>query len=215
MGLSIGVGALTSKDKEGVAYYRDCFNEVNRLLKSNELPEHKEPARLPRMDRRRRSVIGQPYGDLHHLRRAVAYAMRRRRKLPDFGEAEPTEDEMYDRVLNSFGSHVICHSNCEGFYVPIDFKEPLYDDLKDSDPHCIVGGILGSSQGAMRELVKVAPLLGIRLNKGKLNNREFARVDTLCRKTKDWSLSNALNAWLNFFEAARLSIEHDTAIVFG
>lgn len=215
MGLSISVGVLASNcaDKEACAYLRRGFKEVNRLLKSNKLPLHKEPSNLPRLDYRKRSVIGQPYSNLHHLRRAVAYAIRGYTKLPDFGDADPCEDDMYDRVLSCFESHIICHSDCEGFYVPVDFAEPLYDDLKDSDPRCIVGGILGSSQGAMRELVKVAPLLGIRLKAGNVSDREFARLDTLSHG--DSSEATAVHVWLNFFEAARLSIARATAIVFG
>lgn len=215
MGLSISVGVLAynREDKETCVYLRHAFKEVNRLLKSNKLPLHKEPGKLSQLDYRNRSVIGQPYGNLHHLRRAVAYAIRGHTKLPDFGEAEPCEDDMYDRVLSSFASHIICHSDCEGFYVPVDFVEPLYDDLKDSDSHCIAGGILGSSQGAMRELVKVAPLLGIRLKAGKLSDREFARLDTLSHGAS--SEATSVHVWLNFFEAARLSIKHATAIVFG
>lgn len=215
MGLSISVGVLAYNraDEETCAYLRRVFKEVNRLLKSVKLPLHKEPEELPRLDYRKRTVIGQPYGNLHHLRRAVAYAIRGHTNLPAFGDADPCEDDMYDRVLNCFESHIVCHSDCEGFYVPVDFAEPLYDHLKDSDPHCIVGGILGSSQGAMRELVKVAPLLGIRLKAGKLSDREFARLGALAHG--DSSEATAVHVWLNFFEAARLSIGHTTAIVFG
>jgi len=215
MGLSISVGLLAYNhtDKEACAYLSREFKEVNRLLKSNNLPLHKEPAKLPRLDYRNRTVIGQPYGNLHHLRRAVAYAIRGYTKLPDFGDADPLEDDMYDRVLDCFESHIICHSDCEGFYVPVDFAQPLYDDLEDSDPKCIVGGILGSSQGVKRELVQVAPLLGIRLEAGKLSDREFARLDALSHAHS--SHGTSLHVWLNFFEAARLSIEHNTAIVFN
>lgn len=215
MGLSISVGVLASNraDKEYRAYFRREFKEVNRVLKSNKLPLHKEPDNLPRLDDRKRTVIGQPYSNLHYLRRAVAYAIRGSSKLPDFGDADPCKDDMYDDVLSGFESHIICHSDCDGFYVPVDFAEPLYDDLDDSDPHCIAGGILGSSQGAMRELVQVAPLLGIRLRAGKVSDREFARLDALSHG--DSSEAIAVHVWLNFFEAARLSIAHATAIVFG
>ena len=59
-----------------------------------------------------------------------------------------------------------------GLLRPIDFPEPLYDELPDGDPHCIEGGILGSSQGAMRELVRVAPLLDISLTAGILGDEQ-------------------------------------------
>ena len=48
MGLSISVGVLAyhRTDKEACAYFRRDFEEVSRLLKSNNLPRHEEPERL-------------------------------------------------------------------------------------------------------------------------------------------------------------------------
>jgi len=37
----------------------------------------------------------------------------------------------------------------EGFYVPVEFPEPIFDY-----------GLLGSSQGLLRELIYLAPFLG-------------------------------------------------------
>jgi hypothetical protein len=214
MGLAMSVGALAfalRENPEDAEHLRREFEDVNRLLRSNGLPAHEEPEKLPEL-RSRWKGVGQPYSMLHYLRRAVAYAMRGHKKLPPFPMNEkPTENEMYDRVLFDCESHVICHSDCDGFYVPVDFPEPIYDDLPDSDPHCIVGGILGSSQGAMRELIQVAPLLGIRLRQGKLSDREAEAIN---KDTEDTPFSTERYVWLNFYEKARLSIEYKTAIVF-
>src|SRR5687768_4539870 len=113
MGLSISVGLLAynSTDEEVCDSLRRQFEAVNRLLKSNKLPPHEEPETLPKLKYRERTVIGQPYDNLHHLRRAVAYAIRRHTELPDFGDADPVEDEMLDRVMDCLESHVICHSD--------------------------------------------------------------------------------------------------------
>ena len=80
------------------------------------------------------------------------------------------------------------------------------------DEHCVHGGILGSSQGAKRELIQVAPLLGIRLTKGKLSNREAAKINK--EKESDTPFWIERQVWLTFYEEARLSIEYNTAIVF-
>ncbi len=74
-----------------------------------------------------------------------------------------------------------------------------------------MGGILGSTQGAMRELVQVAPLLGIRLRNGKLSDRD---AETINNDKKDTPFTIERYVWLNFYEKARLSIEYNTAIVF-
>src|SRR5262245_41036074 len=153
MGLSMSVGALAfAKDEEADSYQwlLEEFEEVNRVLRANGLPEHVEPEKVPRF-RSRSTYVGQPYAMLHYLRRAVAHAIRRRKLRPLPPDTDPTTDDLYDSVLFACESHVICHSDCEGFYVPVDFPAPLYDNLPDSDPHCVHGGILGSSQGAMRE----------------------------------------------------------------
>jgi hypothetical protein len=214
MGLAMSVGQLAflrREDPEGYEPLLKAFADVNRVLEANGLPPHNEPEELPEMVERSTGV-GQPYDMLHYLRRAVAHAMRGRKKLtPCTGD--PMEDDLYDRVLFSCESHVICHSDCGGFYVPIDFPEPLYDDLPDDDDDCIEGGILGSSQGAMRELVLVAPLLKIRLTRGRLSDKEAAKIDK--EEEGDTPFGTERYVWLKFYEAARLSIEYGTAIVFG
>jgi hypothetical protein len=217
MGLSIGVGLipyLRREDPEGLVWLRAELVEVNRVLRCNGLPPHEEPEDLPLL-RSRSTGVGQPYGMLHYLRRAVAHALRGQQQLTPLapGEDDPTTDDNYDAVLFSFSSHVICHSDCEGFYVPIDFPEPLYDDLPDSDPHCIAGGILGSSQGAMRELVAVAPLIGIELENGDLSERQIEQLNR--EEPDEHPFSTERYVWFRFYEAARMSVQYTTAIVFG
>lgn len=145
MGLAVSVGQLAflhTHDPEGVESLREAFRAVNRLLVSNGLPPHNEPESLPEIADRV-PVGSMPYSWLHYVRRAVAYAMKPGRPFRPLREGEqPSEDPVYDDVLFSFRSHIVCHSDGEGFYVPIDFPEPLYDDLPDGDPECIEGGHL-------------------------------------------------------------------------
>ncbi len=102
-------------------------------------------------------------------------------------------------------SHLICHSDCEGYYVPVDFPDPLYDDTD-----ALVGGIVGSSQAAMRELVQVAPLLNIRLRNGALSNAQAKEI----ADEDGGPLYIERQVWLQLYEAFRLSIEHGTAVKF-
>jgi hypothetical protein len=216
MGLSMSVGYLAFLNREEPD---DCFGlrrqltEVNRVLRANGLPPHEEPESLPELEFRYRHV-GLPYTMLHYLRRAVAHAMSHRNMLePVEPGVDPSEDHLYDKILCSSESHLICHSDCEGYYVPVDFPEPLYDDLPDGDRHCIHGGILGSSQGVLRELLLTAPLLDIPVLQGALNDREFARIHDEPQDATPFWIERQV--WLKFFELARLSIQFKTAIVFG
>ena len=40
-----------------------------------------------------------------------------------------------------FDSHLLCHSDCEGFYLPIDFADVIVDAKNQMR---IAGGLLGS-----------------------------------------------------------------------
>jgi hypothetical protein len=225
MGLAISVGALAfalEHDPEGAEWLREDFRQVNRLLAAHGLPHHQEPGSLPASSgpaeltfdqgvRRGLWLSGMPYGWLHYLRRAVAFA----RQAPDGfcpvedGE-DPARDELIDRELFVlFDSHVICHSDCEGFYVPIDFPEPLYDDRDDGVP----GGIVGSSQRALQELLQTAPLLGIPVACGDLRREVAAAL--LQQPEGSHPLWVERYAWLYFFERLRDSVQLRSVVVFG
>jgi hypothetical protein len=216
MGLSVSVGLLAflkTNDPEGVEGLVASFRAVNRVLASHGLPPHNEPETLAEIVDRV-PVVSMPYNALHHLRRAVAYAMRPGRQFRPLRKGEqPIEDLVLDGAMSSFSSHIICHSDGNGFYVPIDFPEPLSDDLPDEDPECIEGGILGSSQGGLRELMLAAPLLDIPLVGGQLSD-ENAKV--VCREPvgshPHWV---ARQMWLYLHERLRQSVEYQSAVVFG
>jgi hypothetical protein len=213
MGLSLSVGYLAWLNKEdidpkAVPWLRENLVHVNRVLRAHDLPEHVEPEELPEFVDR--GLLGFPYSWLHYLRRAVAYA----RQAPDeFGPLpegeDASEDNRIDRELSVFmDSHLICHSDCEGYYVPIDFPEPLYDDSDE-----LVGGILGSSQQALAEVVLTAPLLGIELKDGRPTKPV---IDTIQHEEdRAHPLWIERQVWLAMYEKFRLSIEHKTAVVFG
>jgi hypothetical protein len=214
LGISVGqLAFLRIHEPEEVEGFREELRAVNRVLTSNGFPNHNEPESLAQIVDR--VPIGSiPYGWLHYTRRAVAYAMRPGKRFrPLRAGEEPSEDSVYDEVLFSCESHIICHSDCQGFYVPIDFPEPLYDDLPDSDPGVTRGGILGSSQGGLRELLLAAPLLDIPLRGGRLSDKAARAI---CQEVEGahphWV---ARQTWLCVFERLRQSVEHGATAVFG
>jgi hypothetical protein len=206
LAISIGfIAELTECDPEAVDDLREDYNTVNAVLAANGLPAHHEPLSLPQLDDRT-PIVGFPYSCLHELRRVYA------RHIVDSGLAGfppgliVTDDTVVDQV-GSEQHHLLWHSDCEGFYVPIDFPEVLFDER-------LPGAMLGSSQRLQAELRHVAPTLGITLTQtGDLVDAEAARLEALIES--DAPLATATMVWFALFEAARLSISHSTAIHFG
>jgi hypothetical protein len=212
MGLAVSVGVLAvdpAVDPEWIVCLQGHFREVNRVLAAHGLPLHDEPERVRDIPYRGQPTSF-PYSWLHYLRRAVAFA----RQAPDEfcpvpkGE-NPADDERIDQELSVFmDSHLICHSDCEGFYVPVDFPDPLYDDRKGNLP----GGILGSSQRALHEVCQAAQLLGIPLQHGTLSDEAAKVIAEEADGSNPYWIERKV--WLTMFEAFRHSVEYKCAVVF-
>ncbi|MFU8802511.1 MAG: hypothetical protein ACNA8W_01765, partial [Bradymonadaceae bacterium] len=147
---------------------------------------------------------------LHHLRRFAAHIIRDPKWIPY--PVEPGEDPADDPVLRQMyrllSSHLLCHSDCEGYYLPIDFDEIFFDPKHKT----IRGGALGSSYRLLEELRLVCDSLEIPLKDGLLEE-EVARWLSEQRPTGAPFAVERL-VWLALYEAAQLSIAHRTAIVF-
>jgi hypothetical protein len=213
MGLAVSLGTLAcgpDTDPEGIEWLRKDFLQVNRVLAAHGLPRHEEPECLPDFPYRGQ-LLGFPYSWLHYLRRAVAFA----RQVPDqfcpvAVNENPADDERIDRELSvMMDSHLICHSDCQGFYVPIDFPEPLYDDQEEGLP----GGILGSSQQALQETIQAAHLLGIPVVDGRLSDEAAKTIVEEPDGLHPYWIERKV--WLTMFEAFRHSVEYKCAVVFG
>lgn len=227
MGLAVCVGMLAElleDDPESAEGFEEELAEVNRVLAASGLPPHTEPRGPLELDSRA-SIDGFPYSFIHYLRRAYAHRVL----SPDWvatplaDDVDPTADPKIQALLDGCESHLLCHSDAEGFYVPVDFDEVLFDgdggdeeeaegDADIEEPAGLPGGMLGSSQRLLEELVFVAPALGIRLDDGRLSDEEAERIDALI--DEDDGLYREYVSWLLLYESARLSIEHRTAIVF-
>lgn len=209
MGLGICVGSLAECDEEELEFAGADFVSINIVLAEAGLPAHVEPRSLPSLEYRAQ-LDGFPYSFLHYLRRAYA----RRKADPTWiatplaDNQDPGQDEVLQAEYDYMNSHLLCHSDAEGYYVPVDFDEVLFA----SEDAGLPGGMLGSSYRLMEELVLVAPALGIHLDNGQLSDAEVERIYVQTEK-KD-SCQRELETWMVLFEAARLSLEHKTAIVF-
>lgn len=209
MGLAVEVGVQSyfmENDEDGAKSMRQSLKKVNAVLAKKGLPEHVEPERLPKLESRA-ACNSFPYSFLHYLRRFYAHASAnpRWKPKPFPMTQDPAEDPVVEDAMLMFESHLLCHSDCEGYYFPIDFDEPVFEKQ-------IPGGMLGSSQGLKRELVITAPFLGIRIKDGALSDAEANRVNERAKTEEGFWIEQLV--WLSLFEAARLSIEHKTAICF-
>jgi hypothetical protein len=211
MGLAISVGLLADlveNDPDGVEWMEENLKIVNRVLHTANLRPHSEPREL-QPPAGRCSIAGFPYSFIHYLRRAFAYqttdASWLAAPLPD--GVDPTEDPVLGAVTEQLTSHLLCHSDCEGFYVPVDFADVLFDE-EDKLP----GGMLGSSYRLLAELKAVAPAIGIQIKGGELTDEEAQRVDAIaCSEEGLW---RECCVWLALYEAARISVEEKTMIAF-
>jgi hypothetical protein len=206
MGLTASIGFLESvrDDPAGQAWFRRSLAGVNEVLRTEGLPEHVEPTELPpHTYRSELDSIGWDW--LHCLRRLHALVLHGVEPTPapeNYPGREP--DPVIDEELSvHMRSHLIVHSYAEGWYVPIDFRDMLYGDVP--------GRILGSSPRLLAELTSLAEPLDIPLASGGLDDAAAQRLNAVTDADPWW---REKYAWLHLFEAARLSVDLGTAIVF-
>ena len=210
MGLCITVGPLSDFlefDPEGADYVRDEMIIVNGVLQMHGLPRHDEPETLPKFESRA-PLQSFSYSYLHHLRAAYAFAVRDLPLPNNLDVARRTCPELENEFKRN-RSHLICHSDAEGFYVPIDFEQPLVDP---QSPDRVPGRWIGSTQRLQVELLQVAPSLGLPTEP----NLSDEAIERLSRETRDdeprWI---PRKVWVALIEACRLSLQFRAAIQFA
>jgi hypothetical protein len=207
MGLAISTHFLVdmiTNDAEGEAWFRDHMKQLAVILAKEGLPPHVEPeVRGPA--KARRHVGSFPYSFLHYLRRAYAYVHEDEPLTPLAEGVDPNDDPMVEEANVLLDSHLLCHSDAEGYYVPFDFENIIVDDA-------IPGGMIGSSQRLFAELVAVAPAIGIELDGTVLSDAVAA---ALAKEAQTVPYATERLVWLTLYEQARVSIANRTLIVFN
>ncbi|WP_431682981.1 hypothetical protein [Kitasatospora sp. KL5] len=202
MGLSISVGLindLTRHEPEGAERHAGALDLLSGALNDKGIT-WREPAADD--TGRAEFSAGFPYGYLHHLRRV--YVLQR--QGAEVTPAATTDREQYERDQEEvgeetlmFSSHLLCHSDCDGFYVPVDFADPLF---LPQESGVAGGGIVGSTAGLLAELRKIAPVIGID------PDADAATV------APDDPFEAEKFAWYQFHEACRSSLATGRAVVF-
>ncbi len=211
MGLSVEVGVLADllkNDPEGASVLRNDLSLINQVLIENNISEHLEPEELK--SERISYWHSLPHFFLHCLRRIYAYSVADEDWIPTPASDDyiPEEDMLVEDETMMFDSHLLCHSDYEGFYLPLRFDEIVIDE-RDR----IRGAFLCSSYCLLEELVYVASKIGITLNEGFLSDGEAIRIINEVNSENGFFKEYAI--WYELYQAAKSSVESKSAIVFG
>src|SRR4051794_3262848 len=174
MGLAVSVGnPCIGSDEEGEERYRRKFGGLAAALAAEghawTLPEGPVPSGLAR-----RYVSSFPYSFLHYLRRAYALQAEGQPVTPVVDGGLDGAAGFVEDATMMFDSHLLCHSDTAGYYVPVPLDDPLF---LANEAGVAGGGMVGSSQGLLGELRRIAPAIGVRLDgAGELSDAEAARL---------------------------------------
>ncbi|MFF8770622.1 hypothetical protein [Kitasatospora sp. NPDC015120] len=162
MGLSISVGLLHDQarnDPEGFEHHRRAFERLGAALAAEGI-DWQEPPADPAAPQDPAFSGGFPYHYVTRLRRVLALTGRGEPVTPaeDGAAARERERELIQDEASRFASHLICHADNAGYYVPVDFADPLF---LPAEAGVAGAGMVGSTQRLLHELTTVAPALGI------------------------------------------------------
>ncbi|GAA2102861.1 hypothetical protein [Actinomadura alba] len=227
MGLDVVVGVFGEFDEDACAEFAEDFAVVRKQLSAAGLPDWEEP-RLTEDDVVLHDMYG--YSGLHHLRRVAAH-LAASGAVPGSSDKDPTHDpvlkaayaggashsmtikgESVDRrgaaaTVPTF-DHLIQHSDCEGYYVPVDFAPVLLSDD-------VLGGYVGSSQRLLEECLRVAEALGLPIDIDPESNEIMDLIAGSAEPTAEWQRhAIASLTCLQLIEAAWHSVGTGAAIAF-
>ena len=197
-------------DPEEAIDYREPYRQLDEFLKRRGLPGHEEPETLLE-EQHRQALDTFPVSYLHALRRAYVYCCLNRPLGP-----APLGDDI-DPVLSMeyaqrrLPSHLVHFPDSDGFYVPLDFPDPLVAETRDE----VLGGVVGSSVRLYAELCAVAPSLGIAIEAdGGVSEAVAADLaDVRAQSRHRFGIERV--AWFSFFEATCESLRVGSAVRLG
>ena len=180
MGLCVCVGFaadLKEHDLEGYESFKVEMAKVNQTLRAEGLPEHHEPDAVSPADFVSFDMFG--YSGLHYLRRIAAH-ISYTGKVPSPGDKDSSKDALleqyYTESIQEKGpkgflalfkkasksksfefNHLLHHSDCEGYYLPLEFTSVIFPEPKLK----VAGEMIGSAPSLLRECKRLADVLAI------------------------------------------------------
>lgn len=229
MGLALSVGLLADlkqNDSEGFETFAACFADVNRLLAANNLFPHTEPVDVEPWGA---EMYG--YSGLHHLRRLAAY-IDSGVELPSPGNDDSSKDKRLEAYFANVDGkrsgilsgllgtrakfrrefdHLIVHSDCEGFYLPLEFPHVLFADEDLQVP----GSMLGSTPRLLAECDRLARVLAIPSNITKDSEELWNAADSQGEGDTIWQRFGIESfTCVALREACWVSMKTGSAVVF-
>ncbi|MGW6913922.1 hypothetical protein ACWGB8_08895 [Kitasatospora sp. NPDC054939] len=205
MGLSISVGFLHDQvrnDPEGYEYHRNAFARLGRELDAQGItwqePEVTDQPPLPAFSG------GFPYGYLTQLRRILVLTTLGEPVTPAAAVSSSEYERDCERIRDEtsmLSSHLLCHADNAGYYVPVDFTDPLFLPM---EANVAGAGMVGSSQRLLAELAVIAPSIGL--------DPEAADAHSL--DAPDVPFESERYAWRQLHRACVASLAEGHAIVF-
>ena len=213
MGLNMVVGILAEAEDEYADHVRAHFAVIRELLDRAGAGQWAEPE-LNERDVLEGDMWG--YSGLHTVRR-VAVHLVETGTLPDpLEEAHrAADDPLLKKAYAEFPGepagpfdHLIHHSDCEGYYVPVDFEPVIVDES-------LAGGYLGSSVRLLAETRRIASALGMPEDLDPDSEEVFGACDGKTSAAEGWQRYGIESyGCLRLIQAARHSIATGAAIAF-
>jgi hypothetical protein len=232
MGLCLSVGILVEMkkcDEEGYGYCLEQFSKINKVLKKAGIDEHCEPEDIAFKDTFSCDMWG--YSGIHYLRRIAAY-LAQGKGLPEPGDEDTYKDSMVDsyyevaansntglfkslfsiRLPNELDfQHLMMHSDCEGYYIPLDFDDVLLSPKRFK----IAGAMIGSTYRLYDECKELAKHLELPLELDHENERLLNAGENQGSGSSKWERYGIESfTCLRLLRACEVSLKHKAAIVF-
>ncbi|WP_330237302.1 hypothetical protein [Streptomyces sp. NBC_00566] len=213
MGLNMVVGVLGNAGDNYTEMFRADFVAIGELLERAGAPLWTEPD-LGEAVGAEFEVWG--YSGLHALRRlAVHLAAGGCLPEPLYEVRRATDDPLLSEVYKALPGgppgpfdHLIHHSDCEGYYVPVGFTHVI---VAETAP----GGYLGSSVRLLAETRRLAEALGLPEDLDPHSEEVFEAADAEEPAGEGWQRYGVESyVCLQLLQAARLSIASGAAIAF-
>ncbi|MEV7525907.1 hypothetical protein [Streptomyces sp. NPDC091371] len=211
MGLNITVGVLVDADDDYTKMVRADFASISELLGRAGARGWTEPD-LAGGEGAQFEMRG--YSGLHTVRRlAVHLAASGCLPEPLGSDQCATDDPLLSEVYTSIPEdppgpfdHLIHHSDCEGYYVPVEFAHVIVDEKAP-------GGYLGSSVRLLTETRRLVEALGLPEDLDPYSEDVFGAADAEEPATEGWQRYGVESyVCLQLLHAAKLSIATGAAI---
>ncbi len=234
MGLEIFVGRLAQAhrdDPEEAEFFAEQYEELNVTLARAGQEPHHEPLDYPEDDVFEAQMYG--YSGLHTVRRLAAHlaasgvlpeplvAPAQASKDPVLANRYASDEEprsrpsLLDRllgrkpVIREQFSHLINHSDAEGFYVPRELPRVIVDEN-------LTGGYIGSSVRLLAECRIIAAAIELPLSLDPEGDEVFDAAEAPAADGPLWQQYGVESfCLLRLIKAAELSVKHGAVISFG